>query len=160
MKKTLVSVVAVMSIALAGCANSNNDPEPTPTQVPTVVVPAPDNTTETPKPTEEPATETPEPTNNPEPTPTATASDPSTPGTQFAMRWGQKYPNIPEYAILKAANRVCQALDAAGPDWTNNPLVTNLLEEAVVGFGLQENDAVAFAQDAQQNYCGSVDNPT
>lgn len=165
MKSTLVNIAAVMAIALAGCSapqdstpseptagTSTESPVTKPTEAPTTdPEPQPEETTTAPS---EP---------NPEPAPTVPnpqESAASTPATEFAMRWGKKYPNIPEFAILKAANRTCEALAIAPENWAESKLTVALLEEAVSAFGLQENDAVEFAQDAQQNYCPSIKNPT
>ena len=161
MRKTVVATLLVASIALAGCqSNKDGNIEPNPAPVPS----ASETKSEKPsEPSNEP-TETREPqptrtTENPEPSPAATTSEAGTPATQFAKRWGERYPAVPEYAILKAANGVC-AVATQFPDWTTNPLAKAGIDEVVKGFGIDENDGVEFTQDAQQNYCSSIENPT
>jgi hypothetical protein len=161
MKKTLVSLVVIM--ALAGC-NAPSDPTPTPTEVPTVEVSPSETPTEAPEPNPEPVptkddggSESPKPTPQ---SPAPTTSEAGTPATQFAERWGKRYPSIPEFAILKAANRTCDVIGAAGNGWESDPLVQLALKEGIGAFGLSDNDALEFAQDANQNYCSSVGNPT
>lgn len=160
MKKTL-AVAAVLAIALAGCTNNSGNPEPT--QTPTAS-PATSVSTIEPDPTTAPTkTSEPEPTQEettkPNPEPAASSPEAGTPAVQFAGRWGKKYPNVDEYAILKAANGVC-AVTEQYPDWTNSTLAQAAINEIVTGFGLNDNDGVEFAQDAQQNYCPSISNPT
>jgi hypothetical protein len=162
MKKTII-VGLIATLALAGCdfEPDRNYPEPMRT---TTSTPQPELTkpTQGSKPDPVPTKNTPEeqPTKEtPKPEPAPTTSGAETPATQFAKRWGEKYPSIPEYAILKAANGVC-AVTQQYPDWTDNALAKAALYEVVKGFGLAENDAVEFTQDAQQNYCASVSNPT
>jgi hypothetical protein len=154
MKKTLVSLAVIMT--LAGC-NVPSDPTPTPTQVPTVEVTPSETPTEAPEPNPEPTKDTPKPTPQ---SPAPTTSEAGTPATQFAERWGKRYPSVPEFAILKAANRTCDVIGAAGNGWESDPLVQLALKEGIGAFGLSDNDALEFAQDANQNYCSSVANPT
>lgn len=161
MKRT-IAVAVVAALTLSGCnfEPDGNYPEP----VRTTASPATSPSTINPEPSKTPTRDAePEPTKTedtkPEPTSTVTSSDAGTPAVQFAKRWGEKYPAVPEYAILKAANGVCTITEQF-PDWTNNPLAKAGIDEVVKGFGISENDGVAFTQDAQQNYCGSVSNPT
>lgn len=160
MKRTIAMAV-VSALALSGCnfEPDGNYPEP----VRTTASPATSPSTIKPEPSETPTqkdTKTPnaEPT-TPDPDPTTQPPGADTPANQFAKRWGEKYPAVPEYAILKAANGVCDIVGRF-PDWTNNPLAQAGIKEVVKGFGLDANDGVEFAQDAQQNYCNSVSNPT
>lgn len=160
MKKTLAVSAVLGLVFLAGCKSPDSGPTPLPTSVSPSVAVSESNSVEPTPTTREPAPE--ETTNKPEPTTPKTStssSDAGTPATQFAQRWGAKYPDVPEYAILKGANGVC-AVTEQYPDWTNNALAQAAIEEIVKGFGISENDAVEFAQDAQQNYCSSVSNPT
>jgi hypothetical protein len=151
MKKTLVSLAVIMTIA--GCS-APSDSTPSPTQVPSP------HASVSAKPTEAPTTPS---KDNPKPTPQSpapTSSEAGTPATQFAERWGKRYPSVPEFAILKAANRTCDVIGAAGNGWESDPLVQLALKEGIGAFGLSDNDALEFAQDANQNYCSSVSNPT
>lgn len=166
MKKTIV-VLATAVLALGAC-NKPSDPQPVPTKPTTPVVVTPSAVLVT----TPPAVETTAPTqggdsDNPpvksdEPTtsvaPSSEAAAP--PATQFAQRWGAKYPNVPEYAILKAANSVCYVINAAGADWAKNEEAVASVEAAVSVMGINKSDGVEFAQDAAQNYCSSVSNPT
>ncbi len=160
MKRT-IAVTVVAALALAGCnfEPDGNYPEP----VRTTASPAASPSTINPEPSVTPTKDAePQPTKEdpkPEPTSTVTSSDAGTPAVQFAKRWGEKYPAVPEYAILKAAKGVC-AVTEQFPDWTNNPLAKAAIDEVVKGFGIAENDSVEFTQDAQQNYCSSLSNPT
>jgi hypothetical protein len=160
MKKTLaVSAILVIAV-LGGCKNPDSRPTPVPTTVSPSVTISQANSAEPTPTTREPGPD--KTTNKPEPTTprTSTAStDAGTPAVQFAQRWGVKYPNVPEYAILKGANGVCAVVDQY-PDWTSNPVAKDSIEEIVTGFGLNQSDAVEFAQDAEQNYCSSISNPT
>lgn len=163
MRKTIISMALVSALGLAGCqSNSDGNYVPTPTQAPAPTVNSPTTDSEGSTPT--PEVQTPDaPTTTapkPEPTPSTTTQEAGTPATQFAQRWGKKYPQVPEFAILKAANRVCSAINTIGPEWISDPLGQKLMQEAINGLGISDNDAVEFAQDAQQNYCGSVSNPT
>jgi hypothetical protein len=160
MKKTL-AIVAALAFVLTGCTNNSGNPEPT--QTPTATQATSVSTIE-PDPTTAPTkTSEPEPTQEEttKPVPTAEQSSASakTPAVEFAERWGKKYPNVQEYAIIKAANGVC-AVTEQYPDWTNSTLAQAAINEIVTGFGLNDNDGVEFAQDAQQNYCPSIANPT
>lgn len=172
MKKTIAMVAALSVVILAGCTrNSDNNPgfpegpRTTPSTAPPVTNPA----TNEPKPTEnstktnEPEPTTPKPdktTDKPEPKPSATvSSDAGTPANQFATRWGVRYPSVPEYAILKAANGVCAVINTFD-NWESSALARKGIDEVVTAAGMQQNDAFEFAQDADQNYCASVSNPT
>lgn len=161
MRKTVVTL-AVLAVALAGCqSNNGGNIEPTPAPVPTV---SKTQTTKPSEPSQQPTTDAPETTqpttSNPEPGPVVTTTEAGTPATQFAQRWGLRYPSIPEYAILKAANGTCLMITQGGADWISDPLVVGGIEEIVKGFGLDGKDALEFAQDANQNYCSSIVNPT
>jgi hypothetical protein len=163
MRKTVVSLAVVSTIALAGCNNTSDNSVPEPTSGPVVTVEPSEKPTEgsTSNPEPQPTKtreRTQEPTTPASPVPTTTEA--GTPQTQFAQRWGQRYPQVPEFAILKAANRVCDAISAVGPEWVSDPFTKNLIQEAVNGFGISGNDGVEFAQDAEQNYCSSQSNPT
>lgn len=168
MKKTIV-VGVVAALALAGCnfEPDGNFPEParTPISSPTTqltnqpesskAVPSKEPTTDGPttKPTEDP-------TEKPSPSASVISSDAGTPATQFAARWGTRYPGVPEYAILKAANGVCTFIDQYGNGWESNPLAKAAINETMRAAGFDDNIGVEFAQDAQQNYCASRSNPT
>lgn len=159
MKKTLVSIMVVGAISLAGCSKPVDPPTPTQSTKPSATVTA----VPTPTPEVEPTTTRPE----PEPTterptqPQETAAAPTTsgavpPGVEFASRWGKRYPDVPEFAILKAANATCRTIEAAGNGWETDPLIQAAIETAVGAAGLNNNDALEFAQDANQNYCSSI----
>ena len=162
MKVKLSAVAGITGLILAGCTGNNPGPTPTPspavtaseeiTEAPTVR-PEPDATT----PPREPSEPNPEPKPQ-DPAPTTTPAQ--TPAVEFAQRWGKKYPDVPEFAILKAANGVCRAIEASGANWNDNPLVVAGIEATVSAAGLNGNDGIEFAQDANQNYCSSVSNPT
>lgn len=168
MRRTIVSIATTLtlSMGLVACS-SPSDPTPTPSATPGPAVSSPEKPTTAPVPTPGP-TETdapekpsdPEPTKKPEPTPAPATSEAGTPATQFAQRWGKRYPDVPEFAILKAANATCRAIEASGNDWNKDPIVTGAISLAIQAAGLSENDAIEFAQDADQNYCASVANPT
>lgn len=167
MRKT-IALSAVCVLALGGCnfEPDGNFPEPKPiTASPTVSPSAINSEAPVTPPTKEPVEPTkgedPKPTETTKPAPASPSAsvDSGTPGTKFAKRWGEKYPNVPEFAILKAANGVCKVTEQF-PDWTNNPIAEAGIAEIVKGFGIAENDGVEFTQDAQQNYCSSVSNPT
>lgn len=162
MKRT-IAVAVVAALSLAGCnfEPDGNFPEPVRTTASPATSPSAIKSEAPVTPTKDTPNQT-EPTKEdprPEPTSTTTTSDAGTPATQFAQRWGLRYPLVPEYAILKAANGVCAVIKQF-PDWTNSPLAQAGIREVVTGFGLDANDGVEFAQDAQQNYCSSVSNPT
>lgn len=169
-----VVLVVIIVLAIAGCSN-NNEPSRTPTPAPvTPSVEISEGSTPTPgwitpngseAPTAEPTRDVdPEPTRNNEPDPKPTAapssSDAGTPATQFAARWGQRYPNVPEYLILKAANSTCRLIETTGQGWEDSPLFKPAVENIAEVAGISSNDAFEFAQDADQNYCSSVSNPT
>ena len=159
MKRTIIGIALIA--ALTGCTAPS---DPTPTKPPTAPSVAPTKPSDTPKPDPEPQpTEDGGEENTPKPTPQSpapTTSEAGTPATQFAERWGKRYPSVPEFAILKAANRTCDVIGAAGNGWESDPLVQLALKEGIGAFGLSDNDALEFAQDANQNYCSSVSNPT
>lgn len=166
MRKTVVATFLVASIALAGCeSNKDGNIEPSPAPVPSTVE---SQSTKPVEPSNEP-TQTREPKPEPEPTrttekpdpgPVVTTSEAGTPATQFAQRWGVKYPAVPEYAILKAAKGTCLLIETGGVDWFSDPAIMAGITEVVSGFGMQSKDALEFAQDADQNYCSSIVNPT
>ncbi len=160
MKKTLLSISIVVALAISGCSTGS---EPTNPPVnnskPPVGIPAPF----TPEPTDEPQTPSqpdPQPKPEPEVKPSPTTSSAMTPAVAFAKRWGERYPNVPEYAILKTANGVCNAIAKTGNGWENNPLVIAGFNTAVEAIGMDNNVGLEFAQDAHQNYCASVTNPS
>jgi hypothetical protein len=158
MKKTVLTMAALAM--LAGCTPNNQPDIPaTPTPTPSV---AETQTTKPTEPTTEPTTAKPEPapeTQEPRPEPSRTV-EAGTPATQFAQRWGLRYPEIPEYAILKAANGTCLLIEQGGVDWFSDPVIMAGIEEVVKGFDMKATDALEFAQDANQNYCSSIANPT
>jgi hypothetical protein len=161
MKKTL-AITAALLFGLTGCTNNsgNNEPTQTPTASPAV-----SETTAIPDPTTQPTKDEPTPdkttsTQKPEPSPTSSSADSGTPATEFAGRWGKRYPDVPEFAILKAANGVCTFIDQYGNGWESNPLAQAGIKEVAEFAGLAGNDALEFAQDANQNYCASRANPT
>lgn len=172
MKKVLIALIATSAIVLSGCT-SDKDPVPTPTPSesllpsetvsgwptpPTITrVPTPRETTEAPS-QPEPTTPRDDQTTNTPVTPAVTPAVP--PAIDFAQRWGRKYPAVPEYAILKAANATCRLIETAGTNWNDNALTMAAIETAIGAAGLNNNDALEFAQDANQNYCSSVSNPT
>lgn len=164
MRKTIVATSIVAMLTLAGCTGNNDPITPGPTVNPAPSISESTNTsepeTEAPTRNPEPAETTTKPAEEETVAPSPSSEDAAPPATKFAQRWGQRYPNIPEFAILKAANATCRAIEAAGPDWNDNALVVAGIESAVNAAGLSENDALEFAQDANQNYCSSVSNPT
>ncbi len=165
MRRLVVAVFAGVAILLSGCQAENPQPVPsTPAPIKSPSATATEAPTARPEPVpttaETPRGEATKPETTPTPKPSAT-TEAGTPATQFASRWGKKYPDVPEFAILRAANATCTILEnAPGDNWNDNPLVLAAIEKAVQVSGLSENDAVEFAQDAQQNYCSSVSNPT
>lgn len=154
MKKSIPAVL-MTGLMLVGCANKSSDLTPIPSTGPTTPV---IETTKTSEPsTYEPTTPAAEPTT---PAPEASTPEAGTPATEFAERWGKRYPSIPEYAILKAANGVCTFIEQYGNGWENDPLAQRGIQEAVGFTGIADNSALEFAQDADQNYCASRVNPT
>jgi hypothetical protein len=159
MKKTIVSIMAISAISLGAC-NSGSNPTPTPVPSESVVVSESPTAVATPEP--EVTTKKPDPartTDKPETKDPVTAEPTTTgavpPAIEFAQRWGAKYPNVPEFAILKAANATCDAIATAGTDYANNTVTMGIISSVVSTAGLSENDALEFAQDADQNYCSS-----
>lgn len=157
MKKVILA--SVLALSLSACTDVGvKDPIqlPTPAESLNTIPSALPETSPSPTKSEVP----PVVEETPKPTPTTappTTTDPGTPATQFADRWGKKYPAVPEYAILKAANGTCAVIAKYG---ITNPIAKAAISEVVTGFGLSSNDAVEFAQDADQNYCSSIVNPT
>jgi len=155
-----LALLAVPFILLVGC-NKPTDLPPTP---PTMPAPSVVVSTKTLEPPNVPAvtiTATPKPAEKESPrVPTASPSEPATVGVQFAQRWGLRYPNVPEYAILKAANATCKIIEKNELSWNIEPGILKSIEDVVNIAGLPDNDALEFAQDANQNYCASVSNPT
>lgn len=162
MKKTLTSVGLAL-IVLAGCSR-NSEPRPTPvpseavspSTIPTAVPATPSWPPTSPAvPTVKPPTARPtiEPTDPLTVNPTTTGAD--TPANAFAKRWGERYPQVPEYAILKAANGVCDTI-ADSPDWINDTPTVNTVKDITDTAGIDSNDSLEFGQDAQQNYCASA----
>jgi hypothetical protein len=94
-----------------------------------------------------------DPTNTPSTPPPTTGAD--TPANAFAKRWGERYPKVPEYAVLKAANGVCKLVENS-PDWVSDADTVAAVKTVVGLAGIDDNDAVEFGQDAQQNYCASA----
>ncbi len=162
----IISGAIVIVLALSACTDKPDVIEPSLPGTPSVAASQTTNTSEPTKTPEIPSEPRPtepdpeKPTKSASPEPSVTSSDAGTPAVQFASRWGKRYPNVPEYAILKAANGVCVVSDQYGEDWLNNPLAEAAINELVQFAGISENDAVEFAQDARQNYCASVSNPT
>jgi len=144
MKRTTVIAVMVFAALGLNACDSSSITGTTPS-VPTTSV--------------KPSTATTEPSTVPtrDAEPTATTSEAGTPATQFAERWGKKYPAIPEFVILKTANSTCDLISSG--NWQDEPR-KSLIEGVVSAAGMAENDAVEFAQDAEQNYCSSRSNPT
>ncbi len=163
MKK--LAILCLPLLLIAGC-NKPVDPTPTPSVFPTPIKSPSDLISKPPKVPSTPTqtvtkTEVPEDSDNATPAkPEVSMSEAGTPATQFASRWGKRYPSVPEFAILKAANAICRTIETSGDNWINSELAKSAIEVAVGAAGLNENDAVEFAQDAQQNYCSSVSNPT
>lgn len=163
MKKVVLSI-AIAGLILGGCSKQTQ-PDPVPSlESPSVAVS--EGSTPTPgwitpngsgSPTqdsEEPTKGNQEPTSNP-----ATSDAAAPPATQFAQRWGQKYPNVPEFAILKTANATCAAIQEVGDDWETNAAFLSGVEKVMDSAGMNKSDALEFAQDVNQNYCSSVENP-
>ncbi len=150
MKKTLLSISAIAALTVFGCSNGT-DPTSPPANIPKppVGIPAPS----TPEPTDEPQPE-------PEASPSPSASGAVTPAVAFGKRWNERYPDVPGYVILKTANGVCNAIAKAGNGWESNPLVIAGFDTAVKAIGMDDNVGLEFAQDANQNYCASMSNPT
>lgn len=174
LKTVGISIGLTFILGIYACSNSNPTPIPTapsvgistnPSELPTPGWITP-NGSELPttKPTRTTADQPTPPEVDPEPTtpprPTLTAPEAGTPATQFAARWGKRYPGVPEYAILKAANATCSIIAKSGQDWTNDPATLAAIELALKAIDMPSNDALEFAQDAEQNYCSSVENPT
>lgn len=159
----IIACLIVAFFALAACTGNNNPINPTPTLAPVPSISEttanPDPTTAAPKTVPPAETEAPA-TNKPEPSSSPTSDAAAPPATQFAQRWGQRYPTVPEFAILKAANATCAVIAEVGSGWETNPVALLAFEKAVEAAGLSGNDGVEFAQDANQNYCSSVSNPT
>lgn len=163
-KATVIASVISIGLTLSACSDKTEPINPMPTATPSSPVVnstiAPEPSTAAPR-TTEPETDAPT-TKLPEPTvstaPTSEAAAP--PATQFAQRWGQRYPNVPEFAILKAANGTCRLIAASGTNWNDSTDTMKAIEAAVSLAGVDSNDALEFAQDADQSYCSSVSNPT
>lgn len=149
MKKTAIGTLLLLS--LSACSTPV-DPTPLPTINPVPSV----RTTEAPTrvPSYPPTRATTPPVTT-SPIPVETTSGAGTPAVQFAQRWGKRYPDVPEFAILKAANATCDVITEAGPGWENKSIITTGISGIVGEFGIPNNTAVEFAQDADQNYCSS-----
>lgn len=164
MKKLLVPFV-VLAFSLGACAetNKNNELPPTypTTQASETIAPTKDSDpTETPStPREDPPIEGEE-NYTPKPSESASSDVAAPPATQFAKRWGDRYPNVPEFAILKAANATCRVIEEAGNGWQDNTLLIAGIGELLKSAGINSDQGLEFAQDAEQNYCSSVSNPT
>lgn len=159
MKKTIVSITVISAISLSACSSGSN---PTPAPVPSRSVVVSESPSEVVTTEPEVTSKAPEPartTNNPEPkepdTTKPTTGGAVPPAIQFAQRWGVKYPNVPEFAILKAANATCDAIAASGSDYASNTVTMGIISSVVSTAGFNDNDALEFAQDADQNYCSS-----
>lgn len=167
-----VPSACIAAIVLSACGGNNPQPLPSAplpsvsqtveiTEAPTM---APEPTSSaSPRPTKTRPAPEPEPTREPtvKPEPTRSSASPSAtparpPGVEFAQRWGAKYPAVPEFAILRAANTVCFTTSQAGSGWADNTEAMAVVTATVRGAGLSGSDALEFAQDAQQNYCSSV----
>jgi hypothetical protein len=92
-------------------------------------------------------------------TPGSEAPTAGTPATQFASRWGKKYPSVPEYMILKAGKSVCVFINEASGNWTEDEKALAGIREATSLAGIEASQSFEFAQDAEQNYCSSLSNP-
>ena len=164
MKALTLSIAVSFMLGIYACSDGNNAvPLPsTPTPEVSYSTNPTEASTPTQKPTAEPTREhtTKPETVEPKPTATVTSSDAGTPAVEFAARWGKRYPDVPEFAILKAANGTCRILTEAGDNWNDSTVVMNSIEVVVGTAGIKNNDALEFAQDADQNYCASVSNPT
>lgn len=162
MKRT-TALLLVATIGLAGCqSNNGGNIEPSPAPVPSVVE---SQTTKPAEPSKSPAvSKTPDaPDPDPStaaPAPVTTTTGAITPAVEFAQRWGLRYPSVPEYVILKAANGTCTLIESGGVAWISKPVVVGGIEDIVTDFGIEKSQALEFAQDAEQNYCASVANPT
>lgn len=163
MKIKLASAGIVTTLALVACTNNPAPIVTTPTQVPSTIINSP---TDEPEPSKTPSSPKPEPSktskpnNNTSPTVVVPSSDPAAPpATQFAQRWGIRYPQAPEFAILKAANATCDTIEGS-EDWQNDSAVIADVAAAIKVAGIESSEALEFAQDAEQNYCSSVSNPT
>lgn len=169
MKKALVILavtvlLAVTVFSLVGCS-ADKKPVPAPTfsasSMPSETVsgwPTPPNITRPPYDPEQTAPE-PEKTtknNTPDNTAAPTTSEAVPPAVQFAQRWGKKYPSVPEYAILKTANATCTLIEEAGTNWNDNTVTMAAIAGLLSTVDMSDNDALEFAQDANQNYCSSV----
>lgn len=153
-----ITAIVLSAVVLTGCtADKNPDPIPLPSVdvLPSETVsgwPTPPNITRPPY-TEPTKTDAPE---NGSTTPATTTSAAVPPAIEFAQRWGKKYPNVPEFAILKAANATCDILEAnPKPSWETDPFIVGAIESGLSALDIPTTDAVEFGQDAQQNYCSS-----
>lgn len=161
MLKSMCIVVTTASLIFLSACSSNSSPGPTPvpsvdsspsaivseaSTLPTSPVATPDESR-----TEEPTKA---------PLPTITTNEAGTPAVQFAQRWGKRYPQVPEFAILKSANTVCDILEQAPAEWHNDSTTMQEIANAATRYAMNASDALEFAQDADQNYCASVANPT
>jgi len=154
-----VPVIAVLSILLVGCTAGK---DPGPIQLPSNSAEPSQSLSEAPSvPSEDVTTAPTKPAEDPEPTKTLPTVTPAVPpAVEFAQRWGRKYPDVPEYAILKAANATCELISTSGDNWNDNTQVVASIAVLLDAAGMQRTDALEFAQDADQNYCSSVSNPT
>jgi hypothetical protein len=155
----IIAVIVLSSIVLAGCtADKDSDP----IKLPSATASPAQTLSEAPRPSSVSATgKSTEQTSDPEgttPAPTTSAAVP--PAIEFAQRWGKRYPNVPEFAILKAANGTCRLIDESGVNWNDNSTTMAAVEVLISGPGIDSSQALEFAQDANQNYCSSVSNHT
>jgi hypothetical protein len=151
MKKTL-ALIATIAV-LAGCTPSKT---PAPSPVPSISV-KPSQTLSEPskaRPTVVPTTEEAEPTKTPkpDPQPTPTSTGANTPANEFAQRWGKAYTGIPEWRILKTANKVCTMIEQ-DPDWSETGSAAQVIMDDLVDAGMDSSDSLEFVQDAAETYC-------
>ena len=159
MKKTIIGIALIA--ALTGCTAPS---DPTPTKPPTVPSVAPTKPSDTPKPDPEPQpTEDGGGENTPKPTPQSpapTTNEAGTPQVEFIKRWIKKYPDASEPGIMVAGLSTCKAIEKAGPGWNDNITTITIIKSVLSEAGIPGEDAIEFAQDADQNICSTDSNPT
>ena len=163
MRVRVLALSIASAVILTGCTSNKPEPLPT-TPAPSVSASAPITEAPTPEPTVEPGPDTTEPETpsepDPKPTPAPATSEAGTPSVEFIKRWGLKYISVEEYRIQKAANATCKVITTEGSTWDNNPETVSAVEAIVVDADIAKSDALEFGQDAYQNYCPSMSNPT